>query len=246
VQGFATAPDPDPDPVHSDATGLTLGTERPLRHAGGGALLDADNGADVDVQGPGASAVRVDTALLEATAPLLNLANLSRLATAGNTIDLVGQARVNVTGDLITLRNATLNTAGHLVNVAGGSRMLVTGDLVSLFNGAVLNVGTALAPGGAILNVSGGSVVDILGALIRFTGAGNVVNVYNTLAPTTFVGGIPVHVAAGATFTNGIGPAPIAGTGTININGAPLGPGATGSLVAVQGTGGTVKINVPQ
>jgi hypothetical protein len=75
-----------------------------------------------------------------------------------------------------------------------------------------------------------------------------VLNVTNTLAPTTFLGGVPVYVASGATANLSLGTGALAGLnlGTIRINNAVLpanaGPGSvTGSLITVQGAGGSVR-----
>jgi hypothetical protein len=67
------------------------------------------------------------------------------------------------------------------------------GDLISLANGSTLAINN-----GVLLFASGGSVVDIRGALIAFSGApGNTVTVSNSLAFVN-IGGIPVALTGGA------------------------------------------------
>ena len=231
-----------PEATEQDSsTGLTLGTDRPLQPGAGAPVFQADNGSIVASSGHG---FRIDTAVLEATAPLLAL-NGSALATGIDAIALVKQARVEIPNDavaLVSLRGGVLNVAnGSLVNVAGGSRLGVAGSLVSLAGGSTLNVFN-----GALLSVSGGSVVNIGGSLVSFSGSGNVLNVTNSFVPTALISGIPVYGPA-ASFT--IGGTPLAGLGTsgaININGVPLTPTTPlstlkGSLIAIQDSG-TVKI----
>src|SRR5437879_6432345 len=77
--GRAGATQVDPD------TGLTVGADRPLQPGTQAPVFDADNGALVGVRG---SAYKIDTALLEATAPLLNLKGGTVFATGDNAIDL--------------------------------------------------------------------------------------------------------------------------------------------------------------
>ena len=115
-------------------TGLTLGTDRPLQHAG--PLLETSN-ATVSAH----QAVRIDTALLEATAPLLNLRNGSKLSTAADAVQLSYQARVASLGSLVKLdRSAMVVASGAALNVGGGSVLRVTGDVFSLANGSTLSV----------------------------------------------------------------------------------------------------------
>jgi hypothetical protein len=244
LRGTATAADPDPDPVTGTPTGLDLGTERPLT-PGSGAILEA-NGTAIDVRGPAGSAFKVDTALLEATAPLINLRGGASLTTSGNTVDLSLRAKVTSLGDaLVKLDASALTTAGHLVDVAGGSRLGVAGDLVRLANGSTLNVG------GMLLNVTGGSIVSITGALVGFSGSNNTLNLTNALVPTGVIAGIPVFSSLGGTtgFTSTTALTGLNASGnTIRINGTviPSGltstSGITGSVAAIQGGGGSVTI----
>lgn len=186
LSGTATALDP--------VSGLTLGTEEPIQ--GGGPLYEAV-GATAAVQ----RAVRLDVALLQASAPLLNLrANggvASQLTTTTNTIDLTSRARLNATAPVIALDGSRLTVSGSLVNVAGGSYLAVSGNLLSVANGSQITVNN-----GALLYARGGSVVNISGALLSFGGAGNTVAVSNAFCPCTIIGGIPVRLSGGALAAN--------------------------------------------
>ena len=241
-------PDPDPNPVTGQPSGLQFGQQRPLQQNGGGPLLEASNGAFVNVGGPNGNVLRLDTALLDATAPLIALTgNGTRLQTSGDGIDLANNARLQSTNareGLIRLENQArmdvLN--GHLVSVSA-SRLNVAGDLVRMGNTSLLNVN------GVLLNVLNGGVVNINGALVSFTGINAAINVTNTCTPTTFIAGIPVSIALGANVSIGAGA--LTGLNSngniIRINGTPLPTGATaasgitGSLINV-GANGTVRI----
>jgi hypothetical protein len=226
-----------------EETGLTIGTDRPLQPGAGAPVFDTDNAAVVNVRG---SAYKVDLALLEATAPLLNLKGGTSLTTGDHAINLVGNAKISIPNDAVsavTLRASMLTVAnGHLVNVAGGSVLNIAGNLVSLADASTLSI-----LNGLLLNVTGNSSASIGRSLVSFSGAGNVLNVNNSIAPTAIVNGIPV---SGPVDSFRIGANAIAGAaaGTIRINGVALTPttplsSLTGSLVAIQGTG-TVNVGV--
>jgi hypothetical protein len=220
-----------------DETGLAVGTDRPIQPGAEAPVFQADNGAVVNVRG---SAYKVDTALLEATAPLLQLLSGSSMTTGDSAVNLVGRAKVSIPNDavsMVTLRSSVLNVAtGHLVNVAGGSVLNIAGNLVMLADASTLNIFNGL-----LLNVSGSSSALIGKSLVSFSGTGNVLNVNNSIAPTAIINGIPV---AGPVDSFRIGASAIGGTGsgTIKINGVQLTPSTplsslTGSLIAVQGSG---------
>ena len=173
-------------------TGLRLGTDRPLQHAG--TLLETSNATVTAHQ-----AVRVDTALLEATAPLLALRNGSKLTTAADAVQLSYQARVTSLGSLVKLdRSAMTVASGAALSIGGGSLVRVTGDVFSLANGSTLSVLR-----GPLVSLSGGSVLSVNGALIGFTGVGgNTVSVANGLCPCTTIGGLPVSLTGGAVAAN--------------------------------------------
>ncbi|MBI4634800.1 MAG: FecR domain-containing protein [Candidatus Rokubacteria bacterium] len=231
LQGLATAVDAE--------TGLTLGTDEPLQHGG---VLFETSGATVTTR----QFLKVDTALLAASAPLLNLKAGSAFTTSVDAIDLASKAKVASVGtELVKLDASTMSVlSGALVNVAGGSKLTATGNLLTLANGATLTISN-----GVLLNVTGGSFASVTGALVNFVGSGNTLNVSNSLVPNVYLNGIPIF-KAGTTETVVVTNAnPLAGLNTsgntININGAALPTGATtgvtGSLIAVGG-GGTVKV----
>jgi FecR-like protein len=232
--------------VMFDLAGLAS-TDRPIQGANGGAIsapVLQTTAAVVDVPGDGGRIVRLDAALLEATAPLINLQQGSRLSAGGHVVELASNARLShlVSGDaLVKLDGSTLNIMkGHLVNVTGGSRLSIAGDLLRLANASQVNLFN-----GVLVSLSGGSSASIGGSLVSFLGANNVLNVNNAFAPTTFVSGIPVYVGAGASLADlslGSGFTGLNASGnTVRVNGAALPTGATaasgitGSLIAIQG-----------
>ncbi|HJR00778.1 MAG TPA: FecR family protein [Methylomirabilota bacterium] len=208
-------------------TGLTLGTHRPLQHAG--SLLDASNATVSAVQ-----AVRVDNALLEASAPLLVLRNGSTLTTAADTVSLSYQAKVTSLGSVLKLDRSTLTVAGGAaLSLTGGSVLRVTGDLFSLMNGSSLSL-----LNGPLVSLTGGSILNVTGALIGFGGSGgNRVSVANGFCPCTTIGGIPVSLTGGALASNVSinGAIKNGGLGTVN-----LAPNA--ALIRVDGAATKVTI----
>ena len=219
LYGTATAPDAE--------TGLTLGTHRPLLHAG--SLLDASNATVTATQ-----AVRVDNALLEASAPLLVLRNGSKLTTAADTVNLSYQAKVTSLGSVVALDRSALTVGrGAALTLAGGSVLRVTGNLFSLTNGSSLNLLS-----GPLVSLSGGSMLNVTGALIGFGGSGgNLVSVTNSFCPCTTIGGIPVSLTGGALASNVsiTGAIKNGGLGTVN-----LAPNA--ALIRVDGA--TTKVTI--
>jgi len=220
LYGTGAAMDPE--------TGLTLGTHRPLQHAG--SLLEASSATINATQ-----AVRVDKALLEASAPLLSLKNGSKLTTAADTIQLSYQARVTSLGSLVKLdRSSLVVSAGAALNLAGGSMLRVTGDLFSLINGSRLSV-----LNGPLVSLTGGSFLNVTGALIGFGGtAGNLVSVTNSFCPCTSIGGIPISLTGGAVASNVsiAGAIKNSGLGAVNLS-----PNA--AVIRVDGATTKVTIN---
>ena len=184
LTGSATAVDAE--------TGLTLGIDQPLRLAG---PLFESRGAQVDTR----RAVKVDTALLEATMPLIKMTGGAVLSTAESLIVLPGKAQLTALGPLAGIDKSSITVRnGAALHLAGGSVVRVSGDLFALSNGARLTV-----LNGALVSVSGGSVLNVSGALIAFGGAGgNVVKVSNNLCPCTMFAGVPVALANGALASN--------------------------------------------
>jgi hypothetical protein len=210
-------------------TGLTLGTDQPLQT--GGALFDVSQATVGAYQ-----AVRVDNALLEATAPLLALRNGTQLTTTADTIQLSYQAAVTSLGSLVKLdRSALTVTAGAALNLAGGSVLRVTGDLFSLVNGSTLSL-----MNGPLVSLSGGSLLNVNGALIGFGGTGgNLVSVANNLCPCTTIGGLPVSLTNGALASNVTiaGAIKNGGLGSLNIapNAAVIRVDGPGTKVTIKG-----------
>jgi hypothetical protein len=218
--GVSSATDPE--------TGLALGTDRPLQHAG--SLLETSRAM---VGAP--QAVRIDNALLEATAPLLALRNGSTLTTATDAVQLSYQAMVTSLGSLVKLdRSAMVVANGAALNLAGGSLLRVTGDLFSLINGSTLSVLS-----GPLVSLSGGSILSVNGALLGFGGTGgNLVSVANNLCPCTTIGGIPVSLTGGALASN----VSIAGAiKNSNLGALSLAPNS--AVIRVDGVSTKVTIN---
>lgn len=220
LSGVGTAPDAE--------TGLTVGTDRPLQHAG--SLLETSNAVVTAHQ-----AVRVDTALLEATAPLLALRNGSQLTTARDTVQLSYQAKVTSLGSVMRLDRSALTVAGGAaLNLGGGSLLRVTGDLFSLTNGSSLQV-----LNGPLVSLSGGSLLSVNGALIGFGGTGgNLVSVANGLCPCTTIGGLPVSLTNGALASNVTIAGAIKNGGLGSLNVAP-----NAAVIRVDGAATKVTIN---
>ena len=236
----------------SGVGGASGTTQASLTLKSGGALLEASGGAFVNVKGADGNVVRLDAALLDATAPLINLVG-AQLQTGGHAINLANNSTIESRSAeaLIKLENnARMDVLnGHLVNVSA-SRLNVAGDLVRMGNGTILTVN------GVLLNVFNGGIVTINGALVRFTGVGATINVTNTLFPNAFVNGVPVFFAGVIPLNPTIGVGSLVGLNlgdkpnTIKINGTVLPTGAnaasgiTGSLINV-GANGTVRIGTP-
>jgi hypothetical protein len=187
LAGSGTAVDP--------LTGQGVATDTPLTTGGG--LLAAD-GATITTQ----QVLRVDAALLEASAPVVALLRGSQLTSASDAIALSGQSRLTSRGSTLVALDASrlVVSRGALVNVTGGSGLTVAGNLLTLSNGSTLSL-----LNGPLLSVSGGSFASIGGALVAFGGAGgNLLSVSNNLCggSCALFGGIPVALLNGATAAN--------------------------------------------
>ena len=223
---------------------IPLASDRSLRH--GGSFVELDGAASASA----GSGVQLDRALLEASAPLLNLKNGASLSIVnGNGVDLNNQAKLSsLVGPLIKLDASSLAIAGHAFNVAGGSFVKVTtGDLISLTNGSLLSVG------GSLLNISGNSVVQInngtvltinnssasiTGAFVNFGVGPGALNVANGLTPFASCGapcgGLPIAFSGGAGPGNVSVTGAIQGSGTAQFNG--------GAAIHVIGGGSSLSI----
>jgi len=220
--GTATAVDPQ--------TGVSVGTGKTVEH--GGPLLQALGNVTVNT----AKVLKLDTALLEATAPVIRLVgsgnSQTSLTTSGTTIELI-KSKVTSLGPVIALDRGLINVSnGPLINLTKGSSMNVTGDLLSLVSGSKINV-----VNGPLIAVSGnGSLLDVSGALANFGGTGgNQIMVNNTITPTATLSGLPVSTANDGTVAIGPNPVKNPGLGTISV---------TGSLIQATNNG-TVNITAP-
>ena len=212
---------------------IFLGTDRMI--STGGILLDF-NGATVTSTNGG---VAIDSALVEASAPLINLRNNASVTLGGPAVELVQQARLNAAGPVVQLDNSVLNIINnHGITVGGGafpSVMNVTGALMALNNSSTVNINN-----GAILSVFN-AVVRITGPLVAFGAGSNVINLTNTFCSSLSCftqNGITVALSGVSSSQVQIGAGAITGTGTIN-------KGASAAHVLVGGSQSKVTIAVP-
>jgi hypothetical protein len=175
-------------------TGLKLATQRPLRTAG--TLLDLDGATVTTLE-----VLRVDTALLEASLPILNMRRGAQLTTASAVLSLSAKSKVTNEGPTMALDASRLTVAnGAAIALSGGSLLKVSGDLVRLASGSTLMISS-----GPLLSLSGGSVLKVAGALVAFAGSGgSVLSVSNSLCggPCALIGGIPIAFTGGASAAN--------------------------------------------
>jgi hypothetical protein len=221
----------------TDIVNFPAATDQPLQHAG--AIVDADAATITTATG-----LLVDKALLQASAPLLNLKNGSSMSISGNGIDMVNQAKVvSLIGPLVKLDASTLNIAGHAVNLNSGSFLkVVNGDLISLNNGSVLTVGGHLLnlAGGSIVQINNGTVLTvnnstatISGAFVNYNaGVQSTLSVTNSLTPAISCGNCgPLPIA----FTNG------ALQSNVNVSGSAI----QGNNSGILGSGAAILMNGP-
>jgi hypothetical protein len=167
-------------------------------------------------------------------------------ASGGAVVDVRGSAYradaalLEATAPVLALAGqSTMTTGRHAVDLAGRARVSLPADSVAMISvnasrldvrqGHLVNVagGSRLNVAGDLLRLSHGGRVDIadglllnlsggsvagVGTLVRFTGSGNLLTVQNTLAPTALIGGIPVFAPAGSVKVTTA--TPIAGLGT--------------------------------
>jgi hypothetical protein len=224
-----------------------LGSDRPIRGAGlnqgsqsVGTLFEATNGATIEVlkgagDTSGGNAIRLDSALLEATLPLINMVGsptaFTSLTTDGSTIDLF-KSKVISNGPVIALDRGIINVNnGALINVTDGSQLITPSDIINMTSGSRINVFN-----GPLINVTGtGSLLDAGGALVNFGGTGgNRIVVNNSIAPTATPSGLPVSATNGGSINIGRNPIVNPSLGTITVNNG-------GSLIQAT-NGGQVNI----
>jgi hypothetical protein len=182
LRAFVVGAESDPDFSGNTSDG------EPLRHSGDLVRLTSTS-MQVGSAG-GGNAIKLDVALFNATAPLLNM-TASSLTTPSDFLKLTNQSKL--TGNLlpadalVKLDASTLNVLnGVLANVAGGfggSFMNLTNTtLLSLTNGSTVNISANLNnfDAGALVRVAGGSVYKMTGgSLISFGTGTNTVNINN-------------------------------------------------------------------
>jgi hypothetical protein len=175
-------------------TGLKLATQRPLRSAG--TLLDLD-GAMLTTR----QVLRVDTTLLEASLPILNMRRGAQLTAATAVMSLSAKSKVTSVGSPLALDASRLTVvSGAAIALSGASVLKVSGDLITLVGGSTLTLSS-----GPLLSLSGGSVLKVSGALVAFAGTGgSVLSVSNSLCggPCALIGGIPIAFTGGASAAN--------------------------------------------
>ena len=215
---------------------LELGTHTPVQATG--SLLDLTSALVTTNK-----VLRLDTALLEASAPIINLKAASGISSATDAIDLIQKAKLTTgaINPLIRLDGGShiLVNNGSLVAVRGGSFLNIGGDMLAMNNGSTVTLNN-----GTLLFASGGSVVRIQGALVNFGGVGNTINITNNLCAggCPIFGGIKVFLTNGAVVGNVSVDSPITnpGGGTINFSN-----GANTAHITVDGPNTKVRIGNP-
>lgn len=200
---------------------------------------------DLKMTGSG-SPVKVDAALLTATAPVIAAIRSAIEATGSGSAGAIdfnnaSGATIGLSGyetSAVWLNNSFLQLHnGPLMAVRGGSTVDLAGDFATLMNGSKLFVNN----GPLILVDGAGSQLNVSGGLINFIGTGSQVFVKNGLTPTDTQYGIPVSgsnisVNTSTPVKNGTIQSGTAASGsnTLTIN-----PGS--SVIRTSG-GGTVNI----
>ncbi len=221
-------------------------TDKPLQHSG---VLFQASGATVSAQ----NGLKIDPALLEATAPLFNLLNGGSITTVNELVKLTGSATLSATllpGDaLIKLNAATITVNnGSLFNVMNGSTLTVTGSLFFINNGSTIDV-----KNGGLATVAAGSFFSLTSGSLGVFGSTGTNTLKLSNVPTCGLcvpigGGYQAVLVNGATTGNTtlmVSPTftPFQGLGTTNtaqINGSTT----PGPVIIVNGTGNTVKLGL--
>ena len=231
---------------------VTRGTDVPLSH--GGVFMDATNNANFG-SGSTRQFYLQDTALVEASMPILQLRAGAALTTAVDAIDLTKMAKLTNTGSLVALDASTLTVnSGYAVRV-NNSMLRVDGDLFSFRNSTLQTGLNVMSSPGAPLLIEGTAVVTINRAMYAFEGGTNAVRINNTFCGTscaltvgTGPGAIQIHLdGASSTQVSAVNPTRTAANGasfTIfrNGNGSPTGGPATADIV-LRGTSSRLIIN---
>jgi len=266
---FLEGVDPDGDgigtrPIEGSADdAFSVGTENaelPI-----GTLLKATDGATITVKRDpgdmtaggsprGGTALRLDTALLEATLPIIELLR-SSLLTDGGVVSMLDskvisnsafvalrdKSEITTIGRFALLDNSLITVKDALIDLKGGSIMKIGSstnlqDLLRLTNGSIITV-----VDGPLIRVDGkDTLLEISRRLVNFGGTGgNKIVVKNSLCEGACVVKRGIQVLE-------------SGTGSISIDRNPIGNGALGSIdpsstsaAIIQATdGGEVKIGL--
>lgn len=217
--------------LFEDQRGTLTLTADAINLSGGGSLAGSGTSALVDLVGStastGSALLSVSGGaildLVKASAPLLALTRSAALTTGSNLADISGGATVRLS-QLASLTASSLTIQGHALQLSGGATMAVAGDLFRIERStlSILN--------GALLSLSGGSSLNVTGALVNFIGTGSTLNITNTLCAgggCTTMSGLPVLVTGGGTVT-------LTGTPILNLTGNTLyiAPGAAAITVS--------------
>ena len=216
---------------------MTADGDWPVLHEGTGLEV---SGATVT----GQKFLKVDAAVLEATAPLLSLKAGTTFTTSVDAIDLSTKARVTSTVALVKLDGASTLTvlSGSLFSVAGGSYLAVSGgaSLVSLLNGSTLDI-----KDGVLVSLSGASLFKLTGGGSfvsgSTTGPANALKLANAgcagcTLTTVGAAAIPVLLSGGASTTQ----ISVAAGFTPTTGSVPVTLGTNGAYLKVDGT--TAKV----
>jgi len=245
--------------VNTDGT-TGLGTDQPIKGTNPpftgatnpiGVLLKATEGATIEVKKgagdtSGGNAVRFDTMLYEATAPVIELIGSptkdTSLKTADTTMDIF-RSKVVSNGPLVALDKGLIDVQnGPFIHIRSGSNVDVKADLLKLFNGSKIEV-----INGPLIKVEGtsatgtASMLNVTGAVVNFGGSGNnKIIVNNTLCGGACAVKSTIQVLEGNANSITIGANPIknSGLGNIQVN-------ATSTAVIQTGASGKVNITAP-
>jgi hypothetical protein len=199
---------------------LTLGSAPPIVNLDGTTFRTAGSFVNGDSL----------TALLAATAPLVNLIGRADLASAGDLVKLSGNSAVVSLGQLAALTTSSITVrSGAVLSLAGSSGMVIAGDLFRLSAGSNLIVAN-----GPLLSLTGNSSLFVTGALVSFGGVGSTLSITNSLCAgggCTTVGGLPVFLSGGGSFSVSSNGSPVKNLAGNNLS---ITPGS--AVISVSGT----------
>jgi hypothetical protein len=222
--------------------GTGLGTDEVLRAPGAEGVIEFQRGATVNLADTAAHAIKVDTALLNASAPIVKLINstLNTSPTGAGLMQLY-QSSVTSLGPVFGLDHSILNVqSGPLLSLTGGSQMTVNGDFAYLTNGSqiwVQNGPMIFVDGTNTVNPAKPTTLNITGGLVNFgTSSGNQVIINNAIPSTgSFTSNgvtVPVSMTPGATINTGANAIKNPGTNTFSVTGVAV-QGVNGAKVGI-------------